>query len=226
VTLDVLDVVQLGCERVLYVDDDDFPVGLALVEESHDAQDFDLLDLPDVTHLFADLAYVQWVVVTPGLGLCVLLIGILPSLKKNNIRVSMITEPRGEVENDEVSSERGSELADLREGTIVPDVAVVREAVAHVAQATLLDVLFDGVERLLLGDFHLGVGPAGNLDDHVEYAIALIGEKRDVVERGDDLAILLDVDAMFWSSIIALSAIAIAFTFLEEDTYRGCSEHR
>jgi hypothetical protein len=82
VTLDVLDVVQLGCERVLYVDDDDFPVGLTLVEEGHDAKDFDLLDLPDVTHLFADLAYVQWVVVTPGLGLCVLLIGILPSLKK------------------------------------------------------------------------------------------------------------------------------------------------
>ena len=117
-----------------------------------------------------------------------------------------------------VAMSGGSELADLREGTIVPDVAVVGEAVAHVAQATLLDVLFDGVERLLLGDFHLGVGPAGNLDDHVEYAIALIGEERDVVERGDDLAILLDEDAMFWSSIIALSAVA--FTFLEEDIPR------
>ena len=81
VTLDVLNVVQLGCERVLHVDDEDFPVCLALVEEGHDAKDFDLLDLPDVTHLFADLAYVQWVVVTPGLGLCVLLSGILPSLQ-------------------------------------------------------------------------------------------------------------------------------------------------
>ena len=80
VTLDVLNVVQLGCERVLNVDDEDFPVGLALVEEGHDAKDFDLLDLPDVTHLFADLAYVQWIVVAPGLGLCVLLSGILPSL--------------------------------------------------------------------------------------------------------------------------------------------------
>ena len=80
--LDILNVVQLGCEWVLYVDDDDFPVGFTLVEEGHDAKDFDLLDLPDVTHLFADLAYVQWVVVAPGLGLRVLLIGILPSLKK------------------------------------------------------------------------------------------------------------------------------------------------
>jgi hypothetical protein len=59
---------------------------------------------------------------------------------------------------------------------------VVREAVAHVAQTALLDVLLDGIERLLLGDFHLGVGPAGDLDDHVEDAIALIGEERDVVE--------------------------------------------
>ena len=75
---------------------------------------------------------------------------------------------------------------------------MVGEAVAHVAQAALLDVLLDGIERLLLGDFHLGVGPAGDLDDHVEDAIALIGEERDVVERGDDLAIVLDVDAVFW----------------------------
>ena len=99
------------------------------------------------------------------------------------------------------------------------------EAVAHVAQATLLDVLLDGIERLLLGDFHLGVGPARNLDDHVEYAIALIGEERDVMERGDDPAILLDVDAMFWlaKSIIVLSAMASHFW---KWTYRGCVEHR
>ena len=103
-TLDVLNVVQLGCERVLHVDDEHFPVGLALVEEGHDAKDFDLLDLPDVTHLFADFAYVQWVVVAPGLGLCVLLIGILPSLK-NNIRVRIAAGGRGGgVENDEVGS--------------------------------------------------------------------------------------------------------------------------
>ena len=90
-TLDVLNVVQLGRERVLDVDDEDLPIGLAFVEEGHDAEDFDLLDLPDVTHLFADLAYVQWVVVAVGLGLGVLLTGILPSLQK--LRSSMI---RGE----------------------------------------------------------------------------------------------------------------------------------
>ena len=72
--------------------------------------------------------------------------------------------------------------ANLGESTVVPNVPVVGEAVAHVAQATLLDVLLDGVERLLLGDFHLGIGPAGNLDDHVENAIVTIRKERDVVE--------------------------------------------
>ena len=75
---------------------------------------------------------------------------------------------------------------------------MVGEAVAHIAQATLLDVLLDGVERLLLGNFHLGIGPAGNLDDHVENAIVPICKERDVMERRDDeLAVLLDVDAVF-----------------------------
>lgn len=97
---------------------------------------------------------------------------------------------------------------------------MVGEAVAHVAQATLLDVLLDGIERLLLGDFHLGVGPAGNLDDHVEYAIALIGEERDVMERGDDLTILLDVDAMFWFAKSIIAVERHCFTFLEVDIPR------
>jgi hypothetical protein len=85
----------------------------------------------------------------------------------------------------------------LGESTVVPNVPVVGEAVAHIAQATLLDVLLDGIERLLLGDFHLGIGPAGNLDDHVENANVPIRKKRDVMERRDDLAVLLDVDAVF-----------------------------
>ena len=73
---------------------------------------------------------------------------------------------------------------------------MVGEAVADVAQTALLDVLLDGVEGLLLGDLHLGVRPAGHLDDHVEDAIVLVGEEGDVVEGGDDLAILLDEHAV------------------------------
>lgn len=40
----------------------------------------------------------------------------------------------------------------LGEGTVVPQVALVGEAVADVAKLALLDVLLNGVEELLLGD--------------------------------------------------------------------------
>lgn len=43
---------------------------------------------------------------------------------------------------------------------------------------------------------HLRVGPAGDLDDHVEDGLLLIGIQRDVVEGRDGNAILLDVDAV------------------------------
>jgi hypothetical protein len=81
-TLDVLDIVQLGRERVLDVDDENLPVGLAFIEESHDAEDFNLLNLAHITHLFANLADVQRIVITIGFGLTVLLSRILPSLQK------------------------------------------------------------------------------------------------------------------------------------------------
>ena len=77
-------------------------------------------------------------------------------------------------------------IAYLREGAVVPDVPVVGEAVADVTQAALLNVLLDGVEGLLLGDLHFRVGPARDLDDHVQDAIVLVGEERNVVEGGDD----------------------------------------
>ena len=80
----------------------------------------------------------------------------------------------------------------LRESTVVRNVAMVREAIADVAQLALFDVLFDGVKGLLLGDLHLGVGPTRNLDDHVEDVLVDIGEEGDVVEGRDDAAVLLD----------------------------------
>lgn len=73
---------------------------------------------------------------------------------------------------------------------------MVGETVADEAQAALLDVLLDGVHRLLLRDLHLRVRPAGDLDDHVEDAVVLVGEEGDVVEGGDDIAAVLDEDAV------------------------------
>ena len=77
---------------------------------------------------------------------------------------------------------------------------MVREAVADVAQATLFDVLLDGIERLFLGDLHLGVGPTRDLDNHVEDPIVLVGKEGYVVEGRDDGAVLLDVHAMLCSA--------------------------
>jgi hypothetical protein len=51
-----------------------------------------------------------------------------------------------------LSADIGLASSHLREGTVVPEVALVREAIPHVAELALLDVLLDGVERLLLGD--------------------------------------------------------------------------
>ena len=90
------------------------------------------------------------------------------------------------------------QMTNLRESTVVPDVTVVREAVTDVTETALLDILLDGVERLLLGDFHLGVGPTGDLDDHVEDAIGLVGEQRNVVPRRDDLSLLLSEHTVLW----------------------------
>ena len=50
-------------------------------------------------------------------------------------------------------------LPGLREGSIVPDVAVVRKAVGDESQLALLLVLDDGVERGLSVNLHLGVCP-------------------------------------------------------------------
>ena len=73
---------------------------------------------------------------------------------------------------------------------------MVGETVADETELALLDVLLDGVEQLLPGDFHLGVGPAGDLNNHVEDAKVLVCEEWDVMEGGDNGAILLDENAV------------------------------
>jgi len=45
----------------------------------------------------------------------------------------------------------------LREGTIVPEIPLVWEAVANKAQFALLDILFDWIQGLVLGDLYHNV---------------------------------------------------------------------
>lgn len=91
---DVFDVVELGCKGVQDIDDDDFPVGLALIEKGHDAEDLDLLDLANIADLFADLADIERIIVAFGLGLCMELRRIFPSLGESTIvpNVSVVGE--------------------------------------------------------------------------------------------------------------------------------------
>jgi hypothetical protein len=119
VTLNVLNVVQARRKRVVDVDDNNLPVGLALVEKSHHTENLDLLDFTRLGDELADLADVQRVVVTSLLGLGVDNVGVFPG---------------------------------LREGTVVPEVTLVREAVADESQLALLGVLLDGVELLIFGN--------------------------------------------------------------------------
>lgn len=78
--LNILDIVQAISERIGDIDDDDLPIGLALVEERHDAEHLDLFDLTNVTHVLANLAHVERVVVALRFRLRVELPRVFPGL--------------------------------------------------------------------------------------------------------------------------------------------------
>jgi len=80
VGLDVLNVVELGGQRIVDIDDNDLPIGLTLVDQGHDTQNLDLLDLAGVANQLTDLANIERVVVTTGLGLGVDRARVLPGL--------------------------------------------------------------------------------------------------------------------------------------------------
>jgi len=166
VSLDILNIVELVSQWIVYVNDNDLPVGLLLVKQGHDTKDLDLLDLARVADELTDLADVQWVIVALGLCLWVNDVGVFPC---------------------------------LREGTVVPEVSLVWEAVADESKLALLDILLDGVEKFLLGDLKFTVGPSWDLDDHVENCLLFIGIQRNVVEGRDWDSILLNVDTVLQS---------------------------
>jgi hypothetical protein len=81
VSLDIFDIIKLGSQWVVDINDDDLPISLLLIEQSHNPKDLHLLDLTWISNQLADLADVQWVVVSLGLGLRVNNIGVLPCLR-------------------------------------------------------------------------------------------------------------------------------------------------
>ncbi len=68
---------------------------------------------------------------------------------------------------------------------------MVREAVSNETQFTLLDVLFDGIEGLILADLpvsgmhshlQLGICPSRHFHDHVQHRLVSIGKQGNIVE--------------------------------------------
>lgn len=123
VALDVLDVVELGSQRVVHIDDHNLPVGLSLVEQCHDTKDLDLDNIAGLVDKLADLTDVQWVIVAFRLGLLMCDIGVLPRLPQPSAFAF---------------SDIGIAPSHLREGSVVPEVALVWEAVPHKAKLALL----------------------------------------------------------------------------------------
>jgi hypothetical protein len=114
-----------------YVDDNDLPVRLFLVQEGHHTENLDLLDLTCVANKFADFAHVQRVIVALRFGLGVYDVGVFPGLMPISVKDALsVLNPTHSWES-----------------TIVPQIALVGEAVADESELAFLDILLDGVPR-------------------------------------------------------------------------------
>lgn len=250
-TLDILNIVELRRKGILDVDDNDLPVGLLLVEESHHTENLDLLDLTGVADKLTNLADVERIVITLGLGLGVDNVRVLPGL----FYVLVRTPSRAD--------DGSGWFAYLGEGSVVPEVALVREAVADKPDLALLDILLNGVEELLLGDLMglLGCGDFGagfwtrnepracrwsngesrqpcsesssahftpsksaHSNGNWDYADNVLGVERDIMPGRDGDAILLDVDAVLYVRSVRIRADGNESR--ERRAYRACSAER
>jgi hypothetical protein len=142
VALDILDVVEFGCQRIIHVNDDDFPIGLLFVQKGHDTEDLDLFHLPHVTNQFSNLADIQRIVVSPCFSLWVDHIGVFPGLPGDILQSATSAVPRS----------KGGGFAYAREGAVIPEVTFMREAVPHVTKLTFFHILFDGVQEFFLAN--------------------------------------------------------------------------
>ena len=90
----------------------------------------------------------------------------------------------------------------LRESTVSERISVMGETIPDESQFSLLYVLFDRIQILVLWNFLFGVRPTGDFYHHVEN---LWGSRRrgrkegDIVPGGDGYSILLKVNAVLES---------------------------
>lgn len=136
-SLNIFNVVEFRSERIVDIDNDDFPVRLTLIKKCHDAKDLDLLDLTSVANELTNFTDIERVIVTFGFGLWVNLVWVLPSLQLVSLN------------RDRVCSTYSWE------STVIPDVSFVWETVADESKLALLNILLDRVEEFFFGDLPL-----------------------------------------------------------------------
>ena len=95
------------------------------------------------------------------------------------------------------------------------------EAVPDVAETTALDILFDGIEELFLGDLHFCISPSGDFNYHVQYVMVLVCEEGNIVEGRLDSSVFFYVDTVIWRNWIRSVEDEGA-----KGTYRWCSGHQ
>lgn len=79
-SLNVFDIIELWSQWVVDINDDNLPVSLLLIQQGHNTKNLDLFDLPNIADQLADLADIQWIIVSLGLGLRVDKVWVFPRL--------------------------------------------------------------------------------------------------------------------------------------------------
>lgn len=132
----ICDIVHLGSARITDIDDNNLPVGFAVIEEGHCPKDLDSFDLTSIRDLFTYLTSIEGIVVTRVLSVWVNMRGIFPSLMPS-VALS--------VESWTVGGKKEA-MTHSRKGAVVPDVPFIGENIAYEAGFIVLDVLLYRVE--------------------------------------------------------------------------------
>lgn len=82
-SLNVLNVMKLGRQWIVNINDNDLPVRLLLVEQGHRTENLDALDLASMSDIFSNLTDVERIVVAMVFGVFVKDVGVFPCLQKS-----------------------------------------------------------------------------------------------------------------------------------------------
>ena len=83
----ILNIIQSCSQRVVYVNDNNFPVCFFLVEQSHDAKDLDLFDLPCIPNKLSNFTDIKGIIIALCFRLGVNDVGVFPRLQGCQQRV-------------------------------------------------------------------------------------------------------------------------------------------